>query len=42
MGEEELDYIKYVAKQQLRQQYENAKGTELEYLDRLKTKDKIK
>ena len=40
-GYEEVEYFKYVVKQQLRQQYENAKGEELEYLDRLKTKDKL-
>lgn len=40
-GEEELNYIKYVAKQQLRQQYDFAKGEELEYLDALNTINKI-
>lgn len=40
-GHEELEYLKYVAKQQLRQQYENATGEEWVYLESLKTKEKI-
>lgn len=41
IGEEELEYLKYVAKQQLKQQYNLATGEELEYLNRLKTLDKL-
>lgn len=41
MGEEELEYLTYIAKQQLQQQYENAKEEELDYLNRLKTLEKL-
>jgi hypothetical protein len=41
MSHEELEYIKWVAKQQLKQQYQFATGGELEYLKGLKTEEKI-
>jgi hypothetical protein len=40
-SQDELEYIKYVAKQQLREQYDNARGEELVYLKGLKTEEKI-